>query len=356
MLEAPLFYALLAVFSVAVYVLADGFDLGVGILFLFAPRDADRDRMIESIEPVWDGNETWLVFGGTLLWAAFPAAYFILLPAFYLPIVFMLFALIFRGIAFSFRAESGRYRRVWDFAFAGGSLLATFCQGLVLGGFINGVSVTNGMFSGGPFSFLSLLGVLCGIGLIGGYALMGAGWLIWKTEGTTQTFAREIGHSALILTTAMMAIVSAWTAFSQPAVDRRWFSWPNFAELGLVPLVTAGTLFATWGALWGKSETKVFLLSIFTFLLGFLGLLVSLWPYVVPRHLTIWDSASDPQTLMFVGAGLVIVIPIVLAYQFHAYWVFRGKIPSHDMAAHAGMDPLIDARRTCTQDNKLHLS
>ncbi len=353
----PLFFALLAAFSVALYVLADGFDLGVGILFLFAPRDIDRDRMIESIEPVWDGNETWLVFGGTLLWAAFPAAYFVLLPAFYLPILFMLFALIFRGVAFSFRAESGRFRRVWDFAFAGGSLLAAFCQGLVLGGFISGVSMSNGMFSGGPFSFLSILGVLCGIGLIGGYALMGAGWLIWKTEGSTQIFAREIGHAALILTTALMAIVSAWTAFSQPAVDQRWFSWPSIAELGLVPLVTIGTLVATWRALWGTSDTRVFVLSIFTFLLGFLGLLVSLWPYVVPRHITIWDSASDPQTLSFIGAGLIVIIPIVLAYQFHAYWVFRGKIPDHAIADDGiELNPGIHARHTCTQDNVLHLS
>lgn len=355
-MDTPSLFAFLAIFSVALYVLADGFDLGVGILFLFAPRDVDRDRMIESIEPVWDGNETWLVFGGTLLWAAFPAAYFVLLPAFYLPIVFMLFALIFRGIAFSFRGESNRFRRVWDLAFAGGSLLAAFCQGLVLGGFIGGVDIANGMFSGGPFSFLSILGVLCGIGLIGGYALMGAGWLIWKTEGPTQTFAREIGHAALILTAAMMAIVSAWTAISQPEVARRWFSWSNIAELGFVPLLTAGILIATWRALWGTSDIKVFVLSIFVFLLGFLGLLVSLWPYIVPRHFTIWGSAADPQTLWFIGTGLVIVIPIVLAYQLHAYWVFRGKIPAHEDTDGVEMNPSIQARRTCAQDKELHFS
>jgi cytochrome d ubiquinol oxidase subunit II len=355
-MDVPLVFALVAVFGVTLYVLADGFDLGVGIIFLFAPREADRDRMMSSIEPVWDGNETWLVFGGTLLWAAFPVAYYILLPAFYLPLMLMLFALIFRGIAFSFRAETLRFRRLWDFAFAGGSFLATFAQGLVLGGFIGGVSVANGMFSGGPFSFLSILGILCGIGLVGGYALMGAGWLIWKTDGPTQIFAREIGHSALILTSAMMAIVSAWTALSQPAVDQRWFSWPNIAELGFVPLVTAVVIIATWRALWGANETRVFVLSIFIFLLGFLGLAVSLWPYVVPRHFTIWDSAADPQTLAFVGVGIAIIIPIVLAYQFHAYWVFRGKTSVIDTTSDVELNPSIGARRTCAQGNELHFS
>jgi cytochrome bd ubiquinol oxidase subunit II len=231
---------------------------------------------------------------------------------------------------------------------------APFSQGLVLGGFISGVNVTNGMFSGSPFSFLNILGILCGIGLVGGYALMGAGWLIWKTDGPTQIFAREVGHSALILTAAMMVIVSAWTALSQPAVDQRWFSWPNFAELGFVPLLTAAVIVATWRALWGAGETRVFVLSIFIFLLGFLGLAVSLWPYVVPRHFTIWDSAADPQTLAFVGAGIAIIIPIVLAYQFHAYWVFRGKTSAHDSGV--GLTPSIDAQRTCAQGNELHFS
>ena len=190
----------LVAFCVVVYVLADGFDLGVGILFLLAPREADRDLMMASVEPVWDGNETWLVMGGTLLLATFPAGYYVLLPAFYLPVMFMLFALIFRGIAFEFRHQAQTYRWVWDFAFAGGSLLATLCQGFILGGLINGVTMRDGMFAGGTFDFFSLLGLVCGLGLVGGYALLGAGWLIWKTDGPTQVFAREVAHSALILT------------------------------------------------------------------------------------------------------------------------------------------------------------
>ena len=321
----PLYFGALAAFCVTVYVLADGLDLGVGIIFLVAPRDQDRDLMMASIEPVWDGNETWLVMGGTLLIAAFPAGYYILLPAFYLPIMFMLFALIFRGVAFGFRLQATQFRLVWDIAFSAGSILATFCQGLILGGLINGVPVENGMFSGGPFSFLSILGVLCGVGLVGGYALLGAGWLIWKTDGATQVFAREIAHAALILTGAMMALVSVWSALTVPEVAARWFAWPNLLFLAPVPLVTLAVILAAWRGIWGSAEARTFILAIALFALGLIGLVVSLWPYVVPRHITVWESTSDPQTLAFIAVGLVIILPIVLAYQTHAYWVFRGK-------------------------------
>lgn len=331
----PLVFAAVAVFCVTVYVLADGLDLGVGILFLAAPREADRDLMMASIEPVWDGNETWLVMGGTLLFAAFPAGYYILLPAFYLPIMFMLFALIFRGVAFGFRLQATRFRVVWDIAFFAGSVLATFCQGLILGGLINGVPVENGMFAGGPFSFLSLLGVLCGAGLVGGYALIGAGWLIWKTDGATQVFAREIAHAALILTAAMMALVSAWSAWSVPEVAARWFAFPNLALLAPVPLVTLAVIIALWRGIWEGAQARTFLLALALFALGLIGLIVSLWPYLVPRHVTVWDGMSDPQSLAFLAVGVAVIIPIVLAYQAHAYWVFRGKTV-HEHGAYGG--------------------
>lgn len=336
--HVPLVFAAVAAFCVTVYVLADGLDLGVGILFLAAPRDADRDLMMASIEPVWDGNETWLVMGGTLLLAAFPAGYYVLLPAFYLPIMFMLFALIFRGVAFGFRLQATRFRLVWDIAFAGGSFLATFCQGLILGGLINGVPVENGMFAGGAFSFLSLLGILCGVGLIGGYALIGAGWLIWKTEGATQVFAREIAHAALILTAVMMALVSAWSAWSVPEVAARWFAWPNLLLLAPVPLVTLAVIAAIWRGLWDGAEIRTFLLALVLFALGLIGLVVSLWPYVVPRSVTVWDGIADPQSLAFIGVGIAVIIPIVLAYQAHAYWVFRGKT-RHEDGAYGGAAP-----------------
>ena len=318
-------FAAAVAFCVVVYVLADGFDLGVGILFLVAPRDEDRDLMMASIEPVWDGNETWLVMGGTLLLATFPAGYYVLLPAFYLPIVFMLFALILRGIAFEFRLQTTAFRWVWDLAFAGGSILAALCQGLVLGGLIEGVAMRDGAFAGGTFDFLSLLGIACGVGLVGGYALLGAGWLIWKTDGGTQVFGREVARAALILTAAMMMIVSAWSAWTVPEVAARWFAWPNLALLAPVPIVTALVLATIWRRLWTGPEAGTFLLGLGVFVLGFIGLVVSLWPYVVPRHVTVWDGISDPQTLAFVGVGVLVVLPVVLAYQGHAYWVFRGK-------------------------------
>lgn len=323
--ELPVLFAAVVAFCVVVYVLADGFDLGIGILFLVAPRNEDRDLMMASVEPVWDGNETWLVMGGTLLLATFPAGYYVLLPAFYLPVMFMLFALIFRGIAFEFRVQAGSLRWVWDIAFAGGSILATLCQGFILGGLINGVVMQDGMFAGGTFDFVSVLGLVCGVGLIGGYALLGAGWLIWKTDGPTQVFAREVAHSALILTAAMMLLVSAWSAWSVPEIAARWFAFPNIALLAPVPVVTAAVLLTIWRRIWIGREVEVFLLAILVFLLGFAGLVVSLWPYVVPRHVTIWDGVADPQTLAFAGTGVAIIIPIVLAYQAHAYWVFRGK-------------------------------
>ncbi len=324
-MDLPLLFALVAAGAVVIYVLADGFDLGVGILFLFAPSDADRDMMMASVEPVWDGNETWLVMGGTLLLAAFPAAYYVLLPALYLPVVFMLFALIGRGIAFAFRLQTVRFRVVWDVVFAGGSALAVFCQGLILGGLIGGIPMQDGMYAGGAFSCLTFLGVLCGAGLVGGYALLGAGWLIWKTDGATQVFAREIAHAALILTMGMMVLVSGWTALTEPEVARRWFEGLHLLYLAPIPLLTLGVAAGFWKSLWSEWEVGPFLLAIALFLLGFSGLVISLWPYVVPWQVTLWDGASDPQTLGFAVFGVVLVLPMVLAYQAHAYWVFRGK-------------------------------
>ena len=354
-MDLPLIFALAAAFGVAVYVLADGFDLGVGILFLFAPRDEDCDVMMESISPFWDGNETWLVLGGTLLLAAFPAAYYVLLPAFYLPIMLMLFALILRGISFEFRFKSAPLCRVWDWTFAAGSVLAAVAQGFVLGGFIKGVTVRNGVFAGGTFDFFGVLGLLCGAGLVGGYALLGAGWLVWETTGGTQVFGREIGRAALILTAVMMALVSAWTALSQAEIAARWFAWPVVVPQALLPLGAAAVVAVLWRSFWGRREPLPFLLGMLLFLLGFAGLWVSLFPYVVPRHFTIWTAAADPASLRFVAVGIAVILPVIVAYLGHAYWTFRGKAAigeEHGGAYSAG----IAGRPVSSIDTDLHLS
>ncbi len=334
-LSLPILFAALVAFCVVIYVLADGFDLGIGILLLLAPRDAERDVMLASIEPVWDGNETWLVMGGTLLLATFPAGYYVLLPAFYLPVVFMLFALIFRGVAFGFRQEATALRRIWEVAFAAGSALAALCQGLILGGLISGVTMRDGMFAGGTFDVVTPLGLACGLGLIGGYALLGAGWLIWKTDGPTQLFAREVAHAALILTATMLLLVSGLSALMVPEVAARWFAWPNGLWLTPAPLIAAFALVVAWRRIWIGRDAEVFLLGLVVFAMGFAGLVASLWPYVVPREVTIWDGIADRQSLLFIGVGVACIIPIVLAYQAHAYWVFRGKV-RHDNGYAAG--------------------
>jgi cytochrome d ubiquinol oxidase subunit II len=323
--DLPTLLGLAVAFSVVLYVVMDGFDLGVGILFVPAPRDSDRDTMMNSIAPFWDGNETWLVLGGTLLIAAFPLAYATLLPAFYVPIMTMLFALIFRGIAFEFRFRAGRFRRIWDFAFSGGSILAGFCQGLVLGGFIDGIHVEGRAFAGGTFDFASAFSVACGFGLIAGYALLGATWLIFRTEGETAAYARAAAPIALAITLAFIAAVSLWTPLTHPRIAQRWFSWPNIAFLSPVPLVTALVALAIWRSIKGAREARPFLLSIGLFLLAFLGLGISLWPYAVPYEATLWEAASSPATLAFVGIGTAVIMPITLGYLGYAHWVFRGK-------------------------------
>ena len=324
--DLPLLLGLAVAFGVALYVVADGFDLGVGILFWFAPGDPERGTMMNSIAPVWDGNETFLVFGGTLLIAAFPLAYATLLPAFYVPLLTMLFALIFRGIAFEFRFRATRFRRVWDWAFAGGSTLAAFCQGIVLGGFIDGIAVSNNAFVGGTFDFISAFAIVCGLGLVAGYALLGATWLILKTDGLTLRLARRAARVALLAALGFIALISIWTPIEFPHIGARWFSWPNIAFLSPMPILTALVAFGIWRQIEHGPEHRPFVLSVSLFLLAFLGLGISLWPYAVPYHATLWEAASSPPTLVFVGIGTAIILPFVLAYGGFAFWVFRGKV------------------------------
>ena len=321
----PVLLGLAVAFSVFMYVAMDGFDLGIGILFGFARREDDRATMMASIAPFWDGNETWLVLGGTLLIAAFPLAYATLLPAFYVPILTMLFSLIFRGIAFEFRFHATRLRPVWDIAFSGGSVIAAFCQGIVLGAFIGGIPVAHRVFQGGSLDFITPFAVICGFGLIAGYALLGAAWLIYKTTATTAAFGRAAARIALAATLAFITIVSIWTPLAYPYIAERWFSWPNIAYLSPVPILTAFIACGIWRAIAGPREQLPFLLANALFLLSYVGLGISLWPYAVPYAATLWQAASSPPTLAFVGIGTAVIVPIVLGYFAFAHWVFRGK-------------------------------
>jgi cytochrome d ubiquinol oxidase subunit II len=325
MLDLPLLFALVIAFGIAMYVVMDGFDLGVGILFPFAPGDSDRDTMMNSLAPIWDGNETWLVLGGTLLIAAFPVAYATLLPAFYVPLMLMLFALIFRGVAFEFRFRAERYRRLWDWSFAGGSALAGFCQGLILGAFIGGVPVQGESFSGNTFGFLSPFAIASGLGVVAGYALLGGTWLILRTAGTTGAFARKAARPALLVTLAFIALVSLWTPFAQPEIAQRWFSLPNILFLWPVSFLTALIAYGIWRSIDGAHEGRPFFFAILLFLLALAGLGVSLFPYAVPRSITIWQAAASTPSLEFVGVGVAIILPITLAYLGYSHWVFRGK-------------------------------
>jgi len=321
----PLAFAFVVAFSVCLYVVLDGLDLGIGILFLFAPSDRDRDTMMNSIGPVWDGNETWLVMGGTLLFAAFPVAYSAALPALYVPLMAMLFALVFRGVAFEFRFRAGRSRLLWDWAFALGSGLAALMQGLMLGAFIDGIPVRAGQFAGTTFSFFSAFTVASGFGVVAGYTLLGATWLIFKTDGTTRNFARAASPSILAATLVFIVIVSIWTPLTHPAIAGRWFSLPNFLFLWPVPFVTGLLALFNWRAMHGERDGLPFLFSIALFLVAYAGLGISIWPYAIPESVTISQAAASADTLQFLGIGTAIVLPITLAYLAYAHWIFRGK-------------------------------
>ena len=321
----PLLFGLAMAFGVAMYVISDGFDLGIGILFLLAPSEEDRDLMMNSIAPIWDGNETWLVFGGTLLIGAFPAAYASVLPAFYLPLVVMLFGLIFRGVAFEYRFRATTARRAWDWAFSGGSILAAFCQGLALGAYIDGIAVERGVFVGSTYGFLTGFSVAVGLGLVAGYALLGATWLIMKTDGATQHFARQVARPSLVLSLAFLLAISIWTPLDHPFVAARWFAAPNIYYLWVPPALTAIAAYGIWRGIDGPREALPFLLAIVLFLLALLGIGISLWPYAVPYSLDLWQAAASTATLEFLGLGTVIVLPCILAYLGYAHWVFRGK-------------------------------
>ena len=325
-LDLTLVWAGVIAFAVFAYVVMDGFDLGIGILFpAFAPGEG-RDQAMNAIAPVWDGNETWLVMGGGGLMAAFPLAYAVILPATYPLIIAMLLGLVFRGVAFEFRWRDPGHRPVWDLAFTLGSVVAALAQGIVLGALLQGVKVRDDAYAGGWLDWLSPFSLLTGAALVVGYALLGATWLVWKTEGPTQAKARRLALWLGAATFTALALVSLATPFLAYDYWRRWFALPGVfltAQVPLAVLIVSGVF--VWSLRRG-GERLPFLCALALFLLGFLGLAVSLYPYIVPRALTLWDAAAPPQSQSFMLAGAVFIIPLILAYTAWAYWVFRGKV------------------------------
>jgi cytochrome d ubiquinol oxidase subunit II len=324
--DLPIIWAGLIGTAVALYVILDGFDLGTGILFPSAENERERDQMMSSVAPFWDGNETWLVLGGGGLWVAFPHAYAVIMPALYLPVIVMLLALVFRGVAFEFRWVAVGSKAYWNFAFAAGSTVAAFCQGLILGGLIQGIKVENGAFAGGHLDWATPFALICGLAVVAGYTLLGATWLVMKTEGPVAERARMQAKGALLAVLAFMAAVSLWTPLAFERIALRWFSTPNIYFLWPVPLLTVLTAWLVWRWTDTGREAAAFLGAIALFLLGYLGLVISTFPYLVPPSLTIWQTAAAPTSQLFLLIGTVPLLPLVLGYVAFVYWLFRGKV------------------------------
>ncbi|TDX31091.1 cytochrome bd-I ubiquinol oxidase subunit 2 apoprotein [Modicisalibacter xianhensis] len=323
-LDLTIVWAVIIAFGVIMYVLMDGFDLGVGILFPLAPDESTRDVMMNSVAPVWDGNETWLVLGGAGLLGAFPLVYSVLLPALYIGVFLLLTGLIFRGIAFEFRFKARRSRKWWNLAFAAGSTVATFAQGAVVGAYIQGFQTEGNVFTGGPLDWLTPFSVLTGLGMVAGYALLGATWLIMKTEGDIQRWARSLVNRLLGAVLLVFVAVSVWTPMIDSTVWARWFDTLQWIWI-LPVLALACAVLVSWGSN-SHRDVLPFLATLGLFICTYLGLIVSRWPYVVPPNHTLWDAASAPESQLFLLVGVVAVIPVVLGYTGWAYWVFRGKV------------------------------
>lgn len=331
-LNLPLIWAGIIGLAIFIYVCLDGFDLGVGIIFPFAPNTDSRRIMLNSIAPFWDGNETWLILGGGGLFAAFPLAYAILLPAFYIPVLTMLIALVFRGVAFEFHYKASEKRRfIWDYAFHFGSLVAAFSQGVMLGAFVQGVSFEGRDFIGGPFSWATPFSLMTGFAVVCGYALLGSTWLIMKTEGAMQKWARKVSMYVLLYVLIFMGAVSIWVPFIEPRIFARWFSWPNIMYLCVIPAAVAFTLIILFRSLRNQSEYKPFLATLGLFVLNYLGLMISIYPWMVPYRLHFTEAAAIGPSLSLLLVGVAITLPVILAYTAYNYYVFRGKSTHENM-------------------------
>jgi cytochrome d ubiquinol oxidase subunit II len=327
LIDLAMIWAFIIAFAVFVYVVMDGFDLGLGILFPLFPKKTDRDVIMNTVAPVWDGNETWLVLGGGGLMAAFPLAYAVLMPAIYTPIIAMLIGLVFRGVAFEFRWRVDQSKRNhWDVAFTGGSLLAALAQGIALGAILQGVHVEGRHYAGGWWDWLTPFSILTGLALVVGYALLGATWLVLKTEGELRDKAYALSWWLLFAMLGAIGAVSIATPFLSIEYAQRWFTWPNVIFTAPVPIAVAGVTLLLLRSLASKQDNRPFFLSLALFALSYAGLGISMWPYIVPQSITIWQAASPRSSQLFMLVGVAILIPLILGYTSWAYYVFRGKV------------------------------
>jgi len=326
-IDLPLIWFLVIGFGIMMYVIMDGFDLGIGILFPFIPGREDRDTMVNTVAPVWDGNETWLVLGGAGLLAAFPKAYAVLLSALYIPALCFLAGLIWRGVSFEFRFKADEaHKPFWDKAFMAGSFIAAFFQGAMLGAFLDGHTVVDGVALGDAMSWLTPFSVFTGLGVVVAYALLGATWLVLKTEGALQRRMIAMAHPILLGMLAIIALVSVWTPLRHPAIAARWFDLPNILFLAPVPLLVLVSAYAMLRSLRRTPHAAPFVWSLVLVFLGYSGLVISIWPNILPPDISIWDAAAPPQSLGFALVGALLIIPFILAYTAWSYYVFRGKV------------------------------
>ena len=326
MIDLTVIWAFIIAFAVFAYVVMDGFDLGIGILFPAFPVGPDRDKAMNSIAPVWDGNETWLVLGGGGLFAAFPLAYAVILPATYPLIIAMLLGLVFRGVAFEFRWRDPGHRAIWDAAFTAGSFVAALSQGMILGALLQGVEVVDRSYAGSWFDWLTPYTLLCGVGVVAGYSLLGSTWLIWKLEGEAQARARRLAVRAAVATIILMGAVSVYNLSLNAEYAARWLTAPELYFAAPVPILTGLVALSMVRAITRDRNSKPFWLAIALFLFGMAGLGVTMWPNVIPPDVTIWDAAAPYKSQLFMLIGVAITMPLIIAYTVWTYWVFRGKV------------------------------
>lgn len=325
-LELSFIWAGIIALAVLIYVILDGFDLGVGLLFPLTKDQKERDVMMNSVAPIWDGNETWLVLGGGGLFAVFPLAYAVVMPALYMPIILMLLGLVFRGVAFEYRWRTVRWKGTWDIAFFGGSLTAALCQGIALGALVQGIEIENRAYAGGWWDWLTPFSIVTGIAVTVGYALLGATWLNLKLDGRIQRHMRSLAWPFAVATVVFMGIVSLWTPFLNADYFTRWFAWPYAAVSLIVPVLVAGCIYGLFHGLQRHRELRPFLCALGLFVLGFIGIGISFYPHIVPPSLTIAEAAAPDSSLGFALVGTLVLLPLILGYTAYAYWVFRGKV------------------------------